>query len=366
VIRSLVAEWRDGLVALSPRQFPYGRFVLALVVGGIGAAIFNHYRLPLPWMMGAMVLCMLATLVRLPVAAPSTVRPPMLALIGVMLGSGFTPAVISSLPHWIPTMVGLFAFILVCGVTCVAYFRKIAGLDMATAYFSGMPGGLAEMIVLGEEKGADTRVIALVQSARVFMIVMTLPFLVQWLSGVDLGDRSRGNGISLFDVTWSTPLWLGATALAGALLAHALRLPSKYLLGPMLVSALIHATGMTDFALPWEVIAGAQLIMGCVIGCRFAGTPTAQILRILGLSLGSTFILLAVTIIFAMGISQVSDYGMIPLILAYSPGGLAEMSLIALALQVEVAFVAAHHIVRVFAVMLGARLLFRWIDRTSE
>jgi hypothetical protein len=35
------------------------------------------------------------------------------------------------------------------------------------------------------------------------------------------------------------------------------------------------------------------------------------------------------------------------------------MSLIALALQIEVAFVAAHHVVRVFLVMVGAGPVFR-------
>ena len=38
------------------------------------------------------------------------------------------------------------------------------------------------------------------------------------------------------------------------------------------------------------------------------------------------------------------------------------MSLIALALQIEVAFVAAHHIIRVFLVMVGAGPLFGLIS----
>jgi uncharacterized membrane protein AbrB (regulator of aidB expression) len=63
--------------------------------------------------------------------------------------------------------------------------------------------------------------------------------------------------------------------------------------------------------------------------------------------------------------SQVSSYGEIPLLLAYSPGGLAEMSLVAVSIDSEVAFVAAHHSIRVFIVMLGAApsfaILKRWM-----
>jgi hypothetical protein len=46
-------------------------------------------------------------------------------------------------------------------------------------------------------------------------------------------------------------------------------------------------------------------------------------------------------------------------VLAFSPGGLAEMSLIALALGVETAFVATHHVARIGMIVIVAPLLFR-------
>jgi hypothetical protein len=61
--------------------------------------------------------------------------------------------------------------------------------------------------------------------------------------------------------------------------------------------------------------------------------------------------------------SHVSSYGQVPLLLAYSPGGLAEMSLVALSRGIEVAFVAAHHIIRVFIVMMGAAPAFAVLGR---
>ncbi|ANY81060.1 hypothetical protein BB934_24885 [Microvirga ossetica] len=61
--------------------------------------------------------------------------------------------------------------------------------------------------------------------------------------------------------------------------------------------------------------------------------------------------------------SHVSTYGQVPLLPAYSPDGLAEMSLVALSLGIEVAFVAAHHIVRVSIVMIAAVPVFTLLDR---
>ncbi|HYF52830.1 MAG TPA: AbrB family transcriptional regulator [Salinarimonas sp.] len=361
-MRGLLDDLRAGLRDLGPGRFPYLRFVAALLVGAAGGWLFATLRLPLPWMLGSMTACTLAALVLAPIAAPPVVRPPMTMVIGVLLGAGFTPQVIAQAPAWAPALVGLVAFVVVCGIACVTYFRRVAGFDPVTAYFAGMPGGLVEMVTVGEERGGDARTIALIHSARILLIVMTLPFLVQALSGVPIGERPRA-GVSVLDTPLAAELWLIGTALLGAVVGHALRMPAKYLLGPMLVSAAVHAAGLTDFKPPVEVVNVAQLVLGTTIGCRFLGTPPREILRILALSLGSTVILLAITLVFALGVSRVSDYGVVPLMLAYSPGGLAEMSLVALALQIEVAFVAAHHVIRVFLVMVGAGPIFAWTDR---
>ncbi len=68
--------------------------------------------------------------------------------------------------------------------------------------------------------------------------------------------------------------------------------------------------------------------------------------RVLALSVGSTLILMAWMTAFALVVSRLSGFPAVTLLLAYSPGGLTEMALIAVALHAEVAFVAAFHIIR--------------------
>jgi hypothetical protein len=53
---------------------------------------------------------------------------------------------------------------------------------------------------------------------------------------------------------------------------------------------------------------------------------------------------------------------MVPIMLAYCRA-VAEMSLVALALHTDVAFVAAHHIVRIVLVMVSAGPILRLLDR---
>lgn len=356
-MRDLLTGFVAGLRSLAPSRFPYRRFSLALLLGGLGGWLFVQGRLPLPWMLGSMVFCTAAALLRLPVAAPSVIRPPMTMVIGVMLGAGFKPDIVAQLPNWLPTLAGLVLFMVACAFACVGYFRRFGGFDPVTAFFAGMPGGLIEMVTVGEEKGGDARIIALIHSARILLVVMTLPFIVQWIGGVPLGG-TRPSGPSIATTPVFAELTLLACGLAGIVLAHWLRMPAKFLLGPMVVSAAVHMLGWSDSVPPFEIVNAAQLILGVTIGCRFVGTPPRLILRILALSVGSTIILLGLTLTFAFLVARFSVHGHVPLILAYSPGGLAEMSLIALALHMEVAFVAAHHIIRVFLVMISAGPLF--------
>jgi uncharacterized membrane protein AbrB (regulator of aidB expression) len=49
--------------------------------------------------------------------------------------------------------------------------------------------------------------------------------------------------------------------------------------------------------------------------------------------------------------------------LAYSPGGLTEMSLLALAMDQEVAYVSMMHIARISLVVLAAAPVLRWLSR---
>ncbi|WP_372353060.1 AbrB family transcriptional regulator [Pararhizobium sp. BT-229] len=69
--------------------------------------------------------------------------------------------------------------------------------------------------------------------------------------------------------------------------------------------------------------------------------------------------LLGVSLLFALLVSSITGDRFVGIVLAYSPGGLAEMSLIALSLGIEVPFVVVHHIVRVLIVVAGAAAVFR-------
>ena len=76
--------------------------------------------------------------------------------------------------------------------------------------------------------------------------------------------------------------------------------------------------------------------------------------------------MLMLTFSFAFAFYQMFGQTLEQLVLAYSPGGLAEMSLVALAMNADIAYVASHHLVRISVVMMMAPILFKFFLRADN
>lgn len=335
---------------------------MALVIGSAGGWLANIAQIPLAWMIGAMTATTLAAVSGLPVAMPRLLRNCMIAVLGVMLGSAFTPEIAQQVGEWGISLSALALYGVVASAACYAYYRRVCGYDKATAYFSAMPGGLSEMILIGSAMGGDTRIISLTHSSRILLVVLALPFAFQVLAGYEPGDRPPV-GPPLFALLPQDLAILSVCGVVGFVLARALRLPAAALLGPMLLSAGVHLAGWTVAKPPLELVAAAQVVVGTAVGCRFAGTSATLIMRTMVAAAGGTAVLAVATLAFALAIVQVTELSLKALVLAFAPGGLAEMSLIAIAVGADTAFVATHHIARVILIVVIAPMLFRAMQK---
>lgn len=334
------------------------RFGATLALAAGGGLVFLWLSIPLPFMLGSMFAVMAAALAGMPVTAPQAIRPPMSVVIGAMLGTSFAPAILEDAAQWAVPLAGLVLFVAVAAALCVTLFRRMGGMDLHTAYFAGMPGGLVDMVALADHYGADVRKVALIHSLRILIIVFSVPLLVEWLSGSEIGAVAPDQ-VSIRDVGADFWLWFPPTCVLGALAGVVLRLPAKFILGPMIISAAVHLTGWTDYKLPVEMVVVAQVVIGATIGARFVGAPRSLVMSVLPVTVVSAAVLLGLTWGFAQVLSAMTGIAAITILLSYSPGGFAEMGMVAVALGIETAFVATHHVVRIALVGLGGAVVFR-------
>lgn len=331
---------------------------LALALGAGGGTVFFLLNLPLPWMLGSMTACTVAALSGARPLVPFGLRSGMIGILGLMLGSAFTPELWSRVPQWSGSLIGLFVAMAATTLLVMTYLKRVAGLGTVTAYFAAAPGGVNEMVMVGGALGGDERAIAMIHALRILLIVFAIPMGFRLVTGVHGGSMSSAMG-SLLALSPLDGAMLAGCGLGGALLGHVLRFPAAGLTGPMAASAALHLAGVTASHPPAELIILAQMVTGAGLGARFVGLSWGAVAATAKVALGSTAIMVVISAGGAAGLSLLSGLPFPLLLLAFIPGGIAEMCLIALSLGQDVAFVSTHHVLRVVMVIFAAPLVFR-------
>ena len=124
---------------------------------------------------------------------------------------------------------------------------------------------------------------------------------------------------------------IATAAIAGFFVLRLLRFPAPVLIGPMLGSALVHVTGVATGQLPTVFIILAQIVIGSAIGARFANFARAEIWRGVRHAAAASVLMIAVTFAAAVALAPVIGFALPSMILAFAPGGFAEMMLIGVA-----------------------------------
>lgn len=348
------------------RKGPLGGQALALGLGSISGLAASFTGLPLPWLLGAMIGTTIASVAGAPIRGPNRLRPFVVPIIGVMLGSGVTSDILQRMLDFWPAILLLVPFLAVSAAASYAIYRLFGRFDPVTAFFCAMPGGLNDMMILGEEAGGSSRKIALAHASRILVVISFVVLFYGLVLGVESEAGAGGRFVPLTLLTPADWIILGACAAIGAPLAKWLNLPAPQILGPMILSGLTHGLGLVHVAPPTFLIVLAQIVVGTVVGCRFIGATIREIWREVLLGGASSMAMIGIAIVFAVGLSRMSGDPLELSFLVLSPGGLTEMSLLALAMGQDVIYVTTVHIIRISIVIAFAAPVFRLIRRVSR
>lgn len=339
------------------------RSALLVLLGALGGGIMLRLGAPMPFMIGP-ILLVGAVAIFAPAGLlqdyrfPETARRPFIAVIGVLIGSQFTADALTHLGALWITLPAILGYVAITQLGNAWLLRK-GGYDPVTAFYGGMPGGLIEATLIGEARGGDVRVLTVQHFIRIILTILTVPLLFWLLSGAAVGSaagQSLGHGAGRIE---DIPLILIIAGI-GYVIGIRSKLPAGQLMGPLILSALLHGGNViTSDSPPWLVQA-AQLVIGTALGARFAGLSRKMLLHAAGLGVLSVGWMLGFGFAIGLALAPFAGQGAEVIFIAFAPGGVTEMSLIALSLQANPVFVSLHHLVRIlFAVGISARLE-RW------
>lgn len=323
--------------------------LLTAVVAGGGGALFAALGLPAAWLMGAMMATAAAALAGLRVGLPPGLRELAFLLLGISIGSSVTPESLSAMRTWPGSIALLLASIAATILVSTFYLERVHGWDRTTARFAAMPGAFSAVAVIAATSSADLPRVILAQSLRVFTLVALMPPLLSLASGGTAGLAAA----PVPEVnTFAEGAIVFAASGALALLLHRFGVPAGTLLGAMAASAALHATGLVHGRFPQPLVILGFIATGAVIGARFRGTTLATIVRTVPGAAASILLALVVSALFAAAGTWLLGLPFGQLWLAYAPGGVEAMAAMALVLNLEPAFVGAHHILRILGLNL--------------
>jgi len=342
-------------IGLTPASAP--RVLLCLAIAVAGSLVFLYLRLPLPWFLGALTFCLVASAAGAPMERPAFLSVPMRAVLGIAVGTAFTPALFAQAGAMFWSLMLLLPFMIGIIVVGTWFFERFAGCDRPTAFFCAVPGGLTDMVSMAADAGANPRTVTLIQATRIVLLVFLVPIWLQLFSSHQIAGLVP-QGVWLSQLLLVDAAMLVAIGWIGFKLAKLVRLAGAPLIGPMILSGLAHAGGLTAAKIPVEILIAAQVAVGAMLGAQFRGLTFEEFRTTMTWGIAFSVVLLIVSAIVTLVVSRITGFDSTTVLLAYAPGGQSELNLLAYLLGLDAAFTALHHLVRLAIVIFGAQLVF--------
>ncbi|WP_434178791.1 AbrB family transcriptional regulator [Bacillus stercoris] len=341
-----------------------------IAISAAGGFILSLTGISIGWMIGTLIVACCLAMIRPAwlMMAPDQkgINRRWLALgqmiLGIELGQKLNLSVLSVLKdHWFSVGVMLILSILLAMLSGYVLWR-FSKTDMMTSFVGTAPGGLSAMPSIAQEVGANTAIVSLVQMMRVLLVVLSIPFLVIMIYTKQDSSTSAAAGLSsattdfrLAPVLWTVILILAAWGACKA--AKCLKFPAPWLLGSMLGVAIVHVGGAAaighDMTAWWPSQANhvSQIFLGATIGSKMYKSMFAGVTRIIIVGFVSSVGLIAAMFLSAVIVSELTGISLITSVLAFAPGGIAEMATTSVTLHADSTFVVAVQVIRVILVI---------------
>jgi hypothetical protein len=327
-----------------------------------GGFLFEVIGMPAGWLSGGMLAVALASLAGLKSEVPTFVRWLIFLVLGIFAGSGATPQTLDQIATWPASFAILMVGIVAVTFASYLLLNRVFGWDGQTALFASLPGALSFIMAAVEGMDIDVRKVALAQSIRVLVLVEVFPLIVL-IAGDPalLTGRAAAHAMALPDM-----LLLVAGGTLGGIVAYRLRLPGGLLLGGLLVSAGLFLSGTVSGDFPQWLVVPGMIGLGATVGSRVQAADRALLPAIALASVTAVGLVLTLSAIFAWLASLWLGITFTQTFLAFAPGALEAVTILAFAMQVDPAYVAAHNVARFFVLALFVPVLARRLVRAEK
>ena len=331
-------------------------FALVIIVSIPGALIADYFSVPLAWFLGPMLVTSVVSLLGFKTKMPKLVLSIILIFLGLYIGNYIDKNLFSQIHQWAWTSFIMFSYIIVSVLLVSKYLQKFSGYGKKTSLFSAAPGALGPLLILAEDEKSDLSQVATSHLIRLIIIITVFPFFVQSFYGFgseNLNEKiiENQNALDLLILIFLSLILI--------YLFDKLRLPAALLSGTLVASGFLQITEIATYKLPPNIVDYCLLILGSSVGCRFANKTFYDIGKNALHSFVATFLLVLLGVIAAFVAGFVIDKNFFTLLLSYCPGGIYEVAVIAIYINLHPEFVSFHHIIRLLIILFVVPIFVR-------
>jgi membrane AbrB-like protein len=290
--------------------------------------------------MGGALAVAVSAVMGVKVMMPNWLRDIGFLLTGLSMGATVAKDSLALVVQWPVTMAALVLELILIVAATGYMLRVLFKVDRGTAYLSSFPGHLSFVMGIAAAGVGDPRQIVIIQVIRVLMLTICVPIGALFLPA---------GQFTVAAVPDATPLMLVAmTAICAVtgFVFRRLRVPAAYSLGAMAAATVAKLTGFFEGAIPEPMLIVTFVLIGALIGARFEGISRSEIARAALGGLIATVMTVGIVTAVSFGVSALVDMPYAQIWLGLSPGGLEAMGALGIALGMDTAFIAAHHVTR--------------------
>ncbi|MDG2474151.1 MAG: AbrB family transcriptional regulator [Paracoccaceae bacterium] len=329
---------------------------VTLLIGIFGACIAWIVSAPAPFLTGpATFVTIFALLFRINCHITLPVRNLSFVIIGISTAEGIDSQVLDNLLKWPISLTGMFLSIVTLVFLGKYIFQEVFKMRKNDAILASTPGHLSYVLSLSESHSENTVVISVIQSIRVLTLTLAVPGTISLFTDYEMRLIPSSNLILSYP---HLIIIIALSALIGLILFY-YKTPAAFLLGGMFCSTIGHGFDFTPGIVPEYLAVSAFIILGSLIGSRFTGISLKTLKSCIFTGSLFTALCLIISIISALIISNLTKFNFIEVLIAIAPGGLETMIVMGQLVGTDPAFVAFHHLARLFILLLLLSIMIK-------
>jgi len=338
------------------------RFAVTFAVSAGGGFIAQWLGMPAGWIAGGIVAVAAVSLAGFHTEVPAPVSTPVYLVLGIYSGGGVSQQTLHQMQTW-PASFAILGVSLI-GLIGSSYWwlHSRCGWDRNAAILSSLPGALSFVMAAAEGLKTDMKKVAIAQSLRLLILVELIP-----IAALLIGHPEKSGTLAAAATAGPRDIiiLLAAGTAAGLVFAW-LKVPGGWMLGGLLASATLLLSGTVSGRIPYPLVLPFAITLAAITGSRFRPGDAAVLPYLAKPALVSFALASCVSLIGAVCVTLLFGINFIQVLLAFAPGALDALIIIAFQMNIDPAYVAAHHVARFLALVVVVPLLARWLARDSD